>query len=88
MNLVNFNWKAKQRSRDKDICEGDRNTAYSHALADQRRRKKTIPVLEGPDGPVTETKGMLYIAKNYDKELFCVEDRPDIRLMEGFFLPE
>jgi hypothetical protein len=31
---------------------------------------------------------MLYIAKNYDKELFCVEDRPDIRFMEGFFLPE
>jgi hypothetical protein len=35
-----------------------------------------IPVLEGPDGPVSETKGMLEIAKNYYKDLFGVEDRP------------
>jgi hypothetical protein len=38
--------KAKQHSRDKDICEGDRNIAYFHALANQRRRKKMIPILE------------------------------------------
>jgi hypothetical protein len=47
-----------------------------------------IPILEGPDGPVTETKGMLDIGKKYYKELFGAEDRPDIRLMENFFLPE
>jgi hypothetical protein len=35
-------------SRDKDICEGDKNTTYFHALANQRRRKKKILVLEGP----------------------------------------
>ena len=32
--------KAKTRSRDRDIKEGDRNTAYFHAAANQRRRNK------------------------------------------------
>jgi hypothetical protein len=44
-----------------------------------------IHVLEGPHGSVTETKGILDIAKNYYKELVGAEDRPDIRLMEDFF---
>jgi hypothetical protein len=37
---------------------------------------------------LTETKEMLDIAKNYYKKLFGVEDRPDIRLMNDFYLPE
>jgi hypothetical protein len=80
--------KAKQRSRDRDVCEGDRNTAYFHALANQRRRNKMIPMLDGPDGPVTETKKMLDIAKTYYKDLFGAEERPDIRLLYNFFLPK
>jgi len=34
--------KAKQRSRDKNIKEGDRNTSYFQALANQRKRKKKL----------------------------------------------
>ena len=57
--------KAKQRSRDRDITEGDRNTAYFHAVANQRRRKKMIGSLEGPDGPVSDNSGMLKIATDF-----------------------
>jgi hypothetical protein len=51
--------KAWQRSRDRFIVEGDRNTSYFHAMANQRKRKKKILVLEGPCGPVETTKDML-----------------------------
>ena len=76
--------KAKQRARDRDIKEGDRNTAYFHAVANQRRRKKLISVLDGPDGPETETKGMLKIAVDFYKDLFKYENRAEIRIRDDF----
>jgi hypothetical protein len=38
----------KQRSKDRDILEGERTTAYFHAVTNQHRRKTMIHVMEGP----------------------------------------
>jgi hypothetical protein len=50
--------KARQRAREKDIMEGDSNTAYFHAMANKKRRRKNITALEGTDGEVHDTEGM------------------------------
>jgi CRISPR/Cas system-associated endonuclease Cas1 len=34
--------KARQRSRDRNLLEGDRNTAYFQAIANQRRKKSGL----------------------------------------------
>jgi hypothetical protein len=80
--------KAKQRSRDRDIKEGDKNTAYFHAVANQRRRKTLIHSLDGPNGPTSELGEMLEIATSFYKDLFKVENRRGIALTDDFFSPE
>lgn len=59
--------KARQRSRDRDILEGDRNTKYFHAVANQRKRKTTIHSLDGPDGEVSSTRDIMKVACEYIK---------------------
>lgn len=80
--------KAWQRSRDRFIKEGDRNTSYFHAIASQRRRKKKIVVLDGPSGPVESTSGMLEGASNFYKNLFGKEDRLNLSIGPNFWDPE
>lgn len=46
--------KIRQRSRYRDLLEGDRNTAYFHAVANYRSRKKRIEYLESPTGHVSD----------------------------------
>jgi hypothetical protein len=44
-----------------------------------------IHVLDGPDGPETETDKMLKMATDYYKDLFKEESTPNIRLKPDFF---
>jgi len=63
--------KTRQRSRERNIVAGDRNTAYFQAVANQRKRKnKAILSIDGPYGVVTETLEMLKVAGNFYKSLF------------------
>ena len=78
--------KAKQKSRDRDIKEGDRNTSYFHVVANQRRRKSVIHSLDGPHGPVTNPKDMLDMASSFYKDLFKLEDRKEFFLSPDFSL--
>jgi hypothetical protein len=57
--------KSRQRSRDRNILEGDRNTAYFQAVANYRSRKKRIECLQGPVGLVHDQKGMMKIAIDF-----------------------
>jgi hypothetical protein len=77
--------KIRQRSRETEILEGDRNTSYFHSIANQRRRKKQIDQLEGPDGMVEDNKGMMKIVVDYYKSLFGFEENLDINLANDFW---
>jgi hypothetical protein len=77
--------KVRQRFRDRMILEGDRNTAYFHAVANQRFRGKRIECLNSPDGMVKETLEILRVTINFYKDLFQEEARGGFSLQEDFW---
>ena len=77
--------KAKQRSRDRNVKEGDRNTSYFQTIANQMKRKKRIEVLQGQEGEVTENAEMIKIATHFYKNFFAFEDKLDIHLDCSFW---
>jgi hypothetical protein len=77
--------KAGQRSRDRIILERDRNTAYFHAVATARHRKKRIQCMNGPGGPIEETQEILMIASDFYKDLFKWESRGHFKLDSWFW---
>jgi hypothetical protein len=42
-------------------------------------------MLEGPDGPVEDTKGMISLAVSYYKNLYGFEEKLDISLVDDFW---
>jgi hypothetical protein len=44
-----------------------------------------IHVLDGPEGPINETKDMIKVATDFYKDPFRWEAKPDIHLSDDFF---
>jgi hypothetical protein len=80
--------KARQRSRDRNMKEGDRNTAYFQAVANQRNRKKRITYLETPEGVVEDNDLMLNHAVEFYKNLFGSNIESGVKLDEDFWSEE
>ena len=59
-----------------------------HVVANQRRRKNHLSVLEGPDGRVYSTKDILDVATNFYKNLCGFEPKPTIHLGDQLWSAE
>jgi hypothetical protein len=77
--------KARQRSRERNIKEGDRNTRFFHAVANQRKRKTSIHSIEGPGGTTDTTEKIIEVATQYYKDLFKFEPRLNMNILDSFF---
>lgn len=77
--------KVRQRSRERRVKEGDRNTAYFQALANQRNRKNRISGLKGPEGLLEENDAMLKHVVSFYKNLFGKEENAGVSLGEDFW---
>jgi hypothetical protein len=77
--------KARQRYRERYILEEDRNTAFFHSVANQRKREKQISQLQGEYGIVEDNKGVLDIAIDYYRKLFSQEPCLDIDPCDDFW---
>ena len=72
--------KWKQRSKDKEIKEGDLNTRYFHAKANGRQRKNRIISLEQDEGVIEGETALNEYITNYYKGLFGHPDVSNINI--------
>jgi hypothetical protein len=77
--------RARHRLRDRDIKEGDKNTSYLFAKANQRRRKKIISSLENNGELITENEGMLKHVVEFYKSLFGKKSKDNVSMDESFW---
>jgi hypothetical protein len=75
--------KVRQRARDREIKEGDRNTSYFFAKANQRKRKKTFPCLEEDGNILIENKDMIDHALQFYKKNFLEKKKEKILVWMG-----
>lgn len=72
-----------RRGGVKWILEGDANPGYFHSVANGRRRKCKIEMLETKKGRITEQGELMEHIYSFYKNLFGTEERGKARLTEG-----
>lgn len=77
--------KARQRSKDRNVKEGDKNTTYFQAIANQRARKERINFLESDEGLLEDNQSMLDHVIDFYKKLFGLEKNLGVKLSEDFW---
>lgn len=79
----------KQKSREKWIQEGDRNTKFFHLTTLVRRRRNKIDGLFDAHGSWSDSHVVMKgIAKDFFMDLFSFHERPDTRFIIPNLFPE
>jgi hypothetical protein len=79
----------KQKSREKWVQDGDRNTKFFHLTTMVRRRRNKIDGLFDIHGNWCENhEVMKTVAKDFFQDLFAAKERPDSRFIIPFLFPD
>ena len=68
---------------EKWVCEGDANTQFFHLVANGRRRKKTITMLESEGVTITDQNEIREAIYTYYRKLFGVQPETKVTLGDG-----